>query len=177
MTWTIRSSAMPASRQKPRARSVRSRVRVDGHDRPVGRLAEGQPQRRVAVGRPDLDDPPPAGGERRQDPPGVAVDDRDAERLGGGLDGGGGRRDRRGDRLDPVEVVAVRDPVAIVLHGSMPPSQTSRPAPKYRPAARIVPAAIVPTLMYSSPVADSMLRVRAVWTAAHETTSGKTARR
>ena len=37
----------------------------------------------------------------------------------------------------------------------------------------MVPAAIVPTLMYSNPVADSMLRVRAVWTAAHDTTSGK----
>src|SRR3954454_12886366 len=37
----------------------------------------------------------------------------------------------------------------------------------------MVPAAIVPTLMYRSPVADSIDRLRAVWTAAHETISGK----
>src|SRR4051812_41619299 len=52
--------------------------------------------------------------------------------------------------------------------------QTSRPAPKYNPAARIVPAAMVPTLMYRSPVADSIDRVRAVWTAAQLTMSGNT---
>jgi hypothetical protein len=37
-----------------------------------------------------------------------------------------------------------------------------------------VPAAIAPTSMYSSPVADSIDRVRAVWTAAQDTTSGNT---
>ena len=38
----------------------------------------------------------------------------------------------------------------------------------------MVPAAIEPTLMYSRPVADSIERVRAVWTDAQQMTSGKT---
>ena len=38
----------------------------------------------------------------------------------------------------------------------------------------MVPDAIVPTLMYRSPVADSMDRLRAVWIAAQQTMSGNT---
>ena len=68
LTTVIRSSAMPGL-APPAAREVGPlAVRIDGHDRPVGGLAERQPQRRVAVRRPDLDDPPPAAGEDRQDP-------------------------------------------------------------------------------------------------------------
>ena len=71
-------------------------VGVDRHDRPVGGLAERQPQRRVAVGRADLDDPAPAAGQHGQDAAGVAVDDRDAERRGGRLDGEPGPPARAG---------------------------------------------------------------------------------
>ena len=91
-------------------------VRVDRDDRAVVGLAEGQPQRREPVGRPDLDDPAPAPGERRQHAARIAIDDRDPERLGGGLDGCKRRRQRRRDRLDPVEVGGAGDPVALALH-------------------------------------------------------------
>ena len=125
MTTVIRSSAMPGL-APPAAREVGPlAVRVDRHDRAVGRLAEGHPQRRVAVGRPDLDDPPPAGGQHRKHPPGVAVDDRDAGRLGGGFDGGQRRRQRRRERLDPVEVDGVGDPASIVLAHLVPSYQQS----------------------------------------------------
>ena len=92
-------------------------VGVDRHDRAVGRLAEGHPQRRVTVGGPDLDDPAPIPRECRQHAPTVAIDDRDAERLGRGLDGEHRRGRRDADRLDPVEIGGVGDPVAVILHG------------------------------------------------------------
>ena len=173
LTTVIRSSAIPACAPPAAGEVGPLAVRVDRHDRAVGRLAERQPQRRVAVGRPDLDDPPPAGGEHLQDPAGVAIDDRDAERLGGGLDGGERpAASGAGERLDPVEVGRRRGSSSrsFLL---ISPSSDEQPGAEIEPAARIVPAAIVPTLMYSSPVADSIDRVRAVWTAAHETTSGK----
>ena len=98
----------------------------------------------------------------------MAIDDRDAERLGRGLDGEDRRGRRDAVRLDPVEIGGVRDPVAVILHRGVSITRAGR-TPKYRPAARIVPAAIVPTLMYRSPVADSIERVSAVLTAAQQT--------
>ncbi len=53
-------------------------VGVDRHDRAARALPVGHPQRRVAVRRPDLDDPPPPAGQDRQDASRVAIDDRDA---------------------------------------------------------------------------------------------------
>src|SRR5207249_5710275 len=168
----------------PSAGPVRPRpVGVDRDDRPLRRLAQREPEGRVAVGRPDFDDPRPPGCQRGEDAPAVAIDDRDPLRtcLGRVLDRGEHGGEGRRQRLDPFGLARPRQPAAVVLHrvrraaiGSdeQPSGQTSSPAPKYRPAARMVPAAIVPTLMYSSPVADSIDRVRAVWTAARETTSG-----
>ncbi len=80
-------------------------VGIDGDDRAVRRLAQGHPQRRVTVGRSHLDDATPVTGQHRQDAAGVAVDDRDVARLGGGLDGDergrlGRRRSTRSSR-DP----------------------------------------------------------------------------
>ena len=175
LTTVIRSSAMPGL-APPAAREVGPlAVRIDRHDRPVGRLAERQPQRRVAVRRPDLDDPAPAAGEHGQDAAGVAIDDRDA----------GPAAPPPRSRPAPAGARSASDSIQSrsTASGIQPRSfllmrhsfrQTSRPAPKYSPAARIVPAAIDPTLMYSRPVADSIDRVRAVWTDAQDTTSGKT---
>src|SRR4051794_19980336 len=90
-------------------------VGVDGDDRAVRRLTQCHPQRRVAIRRADLDDPSPTARQDREHPSRVAVDDRDAERLGRGLDGGERRAERRADRLDPLEVGLTGDPVSIVL--------------------------------------------------------------
>ena len=113
----------------PAAREVGPlRVRIDGHDRPVGGLAEGHPERRVAVRRADLDDPSPATGEDPQHAAGVARDDRDIERPCGGLD----RRQRR--RAAPAPAIrSSRGPRARGSRFRRPsPSQphTSNPAPK-----------------------------------------------
>ena len=91
--------------------------------------------------------------------------------LGGRFDRGQGRRQRRRERLDPVEVDGVGDPAAIVLaHLVLTPAVRHRnrdPRPgSSRPRSN-------PTLMYSSPVADSIERVRAVCTDAQHTISGK----
>ena len=68
LTTVIRSSRDPRLAPPAAGEVGPLAVGVDGHDRPVGRLAERHPQRRVAVRRPDLDDPPPAAGERRRGP-------------------------------------------------------------------------------------------------------------
>ena len=79
----MRSSAMPASRHQPRARSVRSRIGIDRHDRAVGGLPERQPEGRKAVRGPDLDDAPPTAGEHGQHASCVTIDDREPLGLGG----------------------------------------------------------------------------------------------
>ena len=104
-------------------------VGIDGDDRAVGRLAEGHPQRRVAIGRADLDDPPPVAG---QDPAGRARrrDRRSGCRVGSAAASIAARAgwQRRRERLDPVEVDGVGDPASIVLAHRRP--HTSNPAPK-----------------------------------------------
>src|SRR3990172_11961249 len=50
--------------------------------------------------------------------------------------------------------------------------QSSSPAPNHSAAARMEPEAMSPKSMYRRPVADSIDRVRAVWTAAHVIASG-----
>ncbi len=177
LTTTIRSSATPAWRHQPRATVGPAPVRIDRRDRRVRCGSERHPQGRVAVRRADLDDPLSAGRQDREDPARLAIEDRDPVGFGGGLDRGERGGDRRGDRLDPGSIGCGRDvPVGGAHRGVsfMSARQTSRPAPKYRPAATMVAAAMTPTLMYSRPVADSIERVRAVWIAAHDTTSGKT---
>ncbi len=79
------------------------------------------------------------------------------------------------ERLDPVEVVGVGDPASIVpAHLVLTPAIRHRntdPRPgSSRPRS-------IPTLMYSSPVADSIERVRAVWTDAQTRPAGRPARR
>ena len=113
-------------------------VRVDRHDRAVVRLAERQPQRRVADRRADLHDPPPAGGEHLQHPPRVARDDRNSFRLAGLLDLEERALGRCRQRLDPVEVGRIGDPVTVVFHRhTLPRARRPRPAPcPLRPAGR-----------------------------------------
>ena len=84
--------------------------------------------------------------------------------------GGNGRR----QRLDPVEVDGVGDPARGRSCSSVAPH---RPAVRHRNRGRRPGSSrprSMPTLMYSSPVADSIERVRAVWTDAQQTISGKT---
>ena len=91
-------------------------VRVDRDDRAVGRLAERQPERRVAD-RPCRPRRSAAGRRRAPAAPGRCRGRRSGSRvrLGGRFDRGERRRQRRRERLDPVEVDGVGDPVAIVL--------------------------------------------------------------
>src|SRR6185503_7902990 len=155
-------------------------VGIDGHDRSGLALPECGPQRRVADRGADLDRPPSPDGEDGEHAPTVPVEDRDALRRGRGLHLQEHRVWRARGGLDPVEVLVPGRPASLhsrhahALRRCDPVDQTRRPAPKYSPAARIVPAAMVPTLMYSRPVADSIDRVRAVWTAAQLTINGKT---
>ena len=130
-TTVIRSSAMPASRHQPRARSVRERSGSMVTIVPSARLPERHPQRRVAVRRPDLDDPPPAAGQHREHAAAVAVDDRDARAAAAAsIAARAGHRRRRAatrssrDRRLPGSTIDRPCP-------SHPPRhQTRRPAPK-----------------------------------------------
>ena len=180
LTTSIRSSGTPARRQNSRARSVRSRSGSIVTIVPSVGQGEGHPQRRVADRRPDLDDPPAIAGEDREHPAasrGSGSGSAPAPRRPPSRAGPGGA-------ARPVASIQSRSvasgiQVLSLFDMRQPPmggvaTQTRSPAPKYSPAARIVPAAIVPTLMYSRPVADSIDRDRAVWIAAQLTMSGKT---
>ena len=102
----VRDAGLPP----PAARQVGpARVRVDGHDRPIGRLAERQPEGREPIRSADLDDPPPAGCQHLEDATAGPIHDGHARRHAGRLDGQQGRVERGGHRLDVVEVDQLRD--------------------------------------------------------------------
>src|SRR3990172_4447531 len=112
----------------PAPREVRPRaVRVDGHDPPVGRLAQRHPERGVTVRGADLDDGPPARGQDGQHAPAGAVDDGHVLGLRGGLDRRQRGMDRGADALDVIEVDGAGD-IAGGLH-QWRPSQRARLGP------------------------------------------------
>ena len=107
--------------------------------------ARGHPEGRVAVGRPDLDDPPPTAGEDARTRP--------LSRSTIGIPSGSAATsiaasagaERRPIALDPSEIGRIGDPASVVLR-----HRVLIRATRHRntgPPARIVPAAMVPTLM------------------------------
>ena len=93
-------------RSPERARPVGSSpVGIDRRDGAARRESEAHPQRRVADGGPDLEDPPSVRREDRQHPPAVATQDRNPFALDGrDLHLQQDRVERPAGRLDPVEV-------------------------------------------------------------------------
>ena len=176
LTTTIRSSAIPAWRHQPRASSVRERsgsivtiVPSAGWPSamPQGRVADTpcRPRRSGAGRRPGRTGPGPASRSRI----GIARPARRPPRSPRARVERPRRRPRssRGRRRSGRS----RGPCSSTSTSSSDQQARRRSTARRRRSCR---PRSTPTLMYSSPVADSIDRVRAVWIAAHDTTSGKT---